>query len=116
VVIAVFSPHGFTSSFAISTATIAVSAPCVMHFNRRENMKWRVVYGETVRAWEMLFPTRAKARAFAKEHRSFGDIIFSIKQVVPGEPPQSMAEAIRQEIEKGKADGKVQQQGMPVQS
>lgn len=55
---------------------------------------WRVVYGESRPAWEKILPTRREARAFAKEHESFGDIIFSIKKVVPGEPPQSMAAAI----------------------
>lgn len=53
-------------------------------------MAFRVVYGETMPAWERVFPTMREARAFAKEHESFGDIIFSIRQVVPGEKPQSM--------------------------
>lgn len=56
--------------------------------------KWRVVYGETLPAWERLFETREQARAFAREHKTFGDIIFSIKKVVPGEPPQSIAAEI----------------------
>lgn len=59
-------------------------------------MKWRVVYGETRPAWEKLFPTRHEARAFAKEHRSFGDIIFSIQKAVPGERPQSIMAAIEE--------------------
>ncbi len=57
-------------------------------------MIYRVVYGETRPAWERIFPTMKAARAFAKEHEGFGDVIFSIKKVVPGEPPQSMAAAI----------------------
>lgn len=57
-------------------------------------MSWRVVYGESRPAWEQIFPTRREADAFAKKHRSFGDVIFSIAQVIPGEPPQSMAAAI----------------------
>lgn len=61
---------------------------------------YRVVYGESRPAWEKIFPTRAAARAFAKEHRSFGDVIFSVKKVVPGEPPQSMSAAIEAEQRK----------------
>jgi hypothetical protein len=57
-------------------------------------MSYRVVYGETMPAWEKIFPTKRAAEAFAKEHRSFGDRIFSIAKVVPGEPPQSMAAAL----------------------
>ena len=55
---------------------------------------WRVVYGETMPAWEQTFPTRREADAFANKHLGFGDIIFSVKKVVPGEPPQSMTAAI----------------------
>jgi hypothetical protein len=58
---------------------------------------WRVVYGETMPAWEQTFQTEREAKAFAKKHRSFGDVIFSIAKVVPGEPPQSMAAAIEAE-------------------
>lgn len=57
-------------------------------------MSYRVVYGESRPAWEKIFPTKREANAFAKEHRSFGDVIFSIKEVVPGEPPQSMTAMI----------------------
>lgn len=57
-------------------------------------MTYRVVYGETIPAWERIFDTLAEAKAFAKEHRSFGDIVFSIKKVIPGEKPQSLAAAI----------------------
>lgn len=55
---------------------------------------YRVVYGQTIPIWEQIFPTMRAAKAFAKEHESFGDIIFSIKKVVPGEAPQSLAVAI----------------------
>lgn len=51
-------------------------------------MKYRVVYGETIPAWEQTFPTMRSARAFAKKHQSFGDVIFSIAKVIPGEPPR----------------------------
>lgn len=57
-------------------------------------MSYRVVYGETMPAWEQIFPTQREAKAFAKKHESFGDIIFSIKKVVEGERPQSMTAAI----------------------
>lgn len=57
-------------------------------------MSYRVVYGESRPAWERIFPTRREANDFAKEHESFGDRIFSIKKVVPGEPPQSLMAAI----------------------
>lgn len=55
---------------------------------------YRVVYGESRPAWEQIFPTMRAAKAFAKKHQSFGDVIFSIKKVVPGEAPQSMVGAI----------------------
>ncbi len=57
-------------------------------------MSYRVVYGETMPAWERIFPTLNAARAFAKEHKSFGDIIFSISKVLPGQRPQSLTAAI----------------------
>jgi len=57
-------------------------------------MAWRVVYGETIPAWEKTFDTKREADAFAKKHRSFGDIIFSIKEIVAGEPPQSLMAAL----------------------
>lgn len=56
--------------------------------------EYRVVYGESRPAWERVFPTMREARAFAKKQRSLGDIVFSVKKVVPGEPPQSMMAAI----------------------
>lgn len=55
---------------------------------------YRVVYGESRPAWERIFPTMREAKAFAKKHEGLGDVIFSVKKVVPGEPPQSMAAAI----------------------
>lgn len=57
-------------------------------------MSYRVVYGETVRAWERTFPTRGSAEQFAIEHLRLGDVIFSVKKVVPGEPPQSLTAAL----------------------
>ena len=32
-------------------------------------MNYRVVYGETMPAWEKIFDTKREAYAFAKEHR-----------------------------------------------
>jgi hypothetical protein len=60
----------------------------------RHKRGWRVVYGETMPAWERIFPTKREAKAFADEHEGFGDIIFSISRVIPGEPPKSMAAVI----------------------
>lgn len=57
-------------------------------------MSYRVVYGESRPAWERIFPTKAEADQFAKKHRGMGDRVFSVKKVVPGEPPQSMQAAI----------------------
>lgn len=59
-------------------------------------MSYRVVYGETMPAWEQIFVTRREADAFAKKHKSFGDIIFSIDKVIPGEGPRSLAAAIKE--------------------
>ncbi len=56
-------------------------------------MSYRVVYGETMPAWEKTFLTLKEAQAFAKEHESFGDTIFSIAKVVPGESPKSLTAA-----------------------
>lgn len=56
---------------------------------------WRVVYGESMPAWEKIFSTKREAKAFANEHESFGDIIFDISKVVPGEPPKSWQAAHR---------------------
>lgn len=57
-------------------------------------MSYRVVYGETMPAWEREFPTKQEARTFADKQRSYGDIIFSIGKVRPGQPPQSITAAI----------------------
>lgn len=57
-------------------------------------MAYRVVYGETMPAWEKTFPTIRAAKAFAKEHESFGDVIFSITKVVAGEAPKSLMTAL----------------------
>lgn len=57
-------------------------------------MSYRVVYGETRPAWEQIFPTKREADAFARKHKTFGDIIFSVAKVVPGEAPQSMTAII----------------------
>ena len=57
-------------------------------------MSYRVVYGESLPAWERIFHRRYEARAFAKRQKELGDVIFSIKKVVAGEEPQSIAAAI----------------------
>ena len=64
-------------------------------------MNYRVVYGETIPAWERIFPTKREAEAFAKEHRGFGDVIFSISKVVPGEPPKSLTAALSHKLATG---------------
>ena len=43
-------------------------------------MAYRVVYGETIPVWEREFPTLREAKAFAKKHKSFGGVIFSIER------------------------------------
>ncbi|HEY1858682.1 hypothetical protein [Acidocella sp.] len=61
-------------------------------------MSYRVVYGETMPAWERIFPTMREARSFAKKHKSFGDIIFSVRKVDPYEIwPHSIMGAIEAE-------------------
>lgn len=60
----------------------------------KSSAAYRVVYGETMPAWEKTFHTLREAKAFAKKHESFGDIIFSVAKVVPGEPPTSIMAAI----------------------
>lgn len=60
-------------------------------------MTYRVVYGETIPAWEKTFATKKEADAFAVEHLSFGDIIFSLKKVRPNEGPQSIMGMIQAE-------------------
>lgn len=60
-------------------------------------MSYRVVYGETMPAWEKVFPTLREAEAFAEEHESFGDVIFSIRKVDLDERgPHSLMSAISQ--------------------
>lgn len=44
-------------------------------------MSYRVVYGETMPAWERVFRTRREADAFAKKHRAMGDKVFSVRKV-----------------------------------
>jgi hypothetical protein len=58
------------------------------HPNRKRS--YRVVYGETMPAWEKAFSSMGEARAFAALHRTFGDIIFEVSRVYPGEPPKSL--------------------------
>lgn len=60
-------------------------------------MAYRVVYGETIAAWERIFPTLKEAEAFARKQRLCGDRVFSVKKVIPGEPPQSLAARIQSE-------------------
>lgn len=62
--------------------------------NGRLKMQYRVVYGETMPAWEKIFDSKHEAQVFAKEHESFGDIVFSITKVIKGEAPQSLQAAI----------------------
>jgi len=57
-------------------------------------MSYRVVYGETMPAWEKDFPTLKEAKKFAAEHESFGDLVFSVERVRAGDPPKSLAALI----------------------
>jgi hypothetical protein len=57
-------------------------------------MSYRVVYGETMPAWEQTFPTKRKAQGFAMRCERRGDVVFSVAKVVPGEPPQSLTAAV----------------------
>ena len=57
-------------------------------------MTYRVVYGETMPAWEQTFPTLKKAEAFAKAQKRLGDLVFSIAKVIPGEAPRSLMAAL----------------------
>lgn len=59
-------------------------------------MPYRVVYGETMPAWEKTFRTKREAHAFANNHSDMGDVIFDISKVVPGEPPKSLTAALAQ--------------------
>ena len=64
-------------------------------------MAYRVVYGGTMPAWEQTFSSKRQAQAFANKQQAVGDRIFSIRKVVPGEPPQSMTAAIDAAAAKG---------------
>lgn len=57
-------------------------------------MAYRVVYGETMPAWEQTFKTKREADAFVKRCKRVGDIVFSVAKPVPGEPPQSLMKAL----------------------
>jgi len=50
-------------------------------------MNYRVIYGETVPAWDRDFSTRREANAFAKKQRECGDIVFGVFPVAVGAPP-----------------------------
>lgn len=67
--------------------------------------EYRVVFGETMPAWERIFPTLREAKRFAVKHEGMGDVIFSVAKVVPGEPPQSMAAFFAQEEAKAGRTG-----------
>lgn len=45
---------------------------------------YRVIYGETRPIWEQTFASLRAAKAFAKKHEGFGDVIFSIEPVKAG--------------------------------
>lgn len=62
-------------------------------------MTYRVVYGETIPAWERIFSTEREAKAFARKHRRLGDVVFSVTEVVPGEEPRSLMGALDRMIE-----------------
>lgn len=61
-------------------------------------MTYRVVYGETRPAWEQILPSMRAVKAFVKKHKSFGDVIFSVHKVAPGQMPQSLAAAIEADV------------------
>lgn len=67
------------------------------------SMRYRVVYGETMPAWEETFATMREAMAFAKKHESFGDIIFGITRIVAGEGPQSLTAILDRQEKLAKA-------------
>ena len=56
--------------------------------------QWRVVYGETIPAWERKFPTKREAPEFANAQKKVGDVIFSVAKVVPEEGPRSLMAAL----------------------
>jgi hypothetical protein len=57
-------------------------------------MPYRVVYGETMPAWEKIVPTTRAADRFKRQREHVGDVVFSIARVIEGEPPQSILAAI----------------------
>jgi hypothetical protein len=59
-------------------------------------MLYRVVYGETMPAWEKIVPTRRAANRFKRPREHVGDVVFSIARVIEGEPPQSILAAIKE--------------------
>jgi hypothetical protein len=64
-------------------------------------MTYRVVYGETLPAWEEHFPTKQEAEAFAKKQRGLGDIVFEVDKIDPNDTkPHSLIGAINQHTEK----------------
>jgi hypothetical protein len=52
-------------------------------------MPYRVVYGETMPAWEKIVPTRRTADRFRRQREHVGDVVFSIARVIEGEPADS---------------------------
>ena len=64
----------------------------------RKSALYRVVYGETMPAWERMFESLQDARKFASKQTRLGDIVFSICRVVPGEQPQSLMGMMRNKI------------------
>jgi len=59
-------------------------------------MPYRVVYGETMPAWEKIVPTTRAADRFKRQREHVGDVVFSIARVIEGEPPQSILAAIEE--------------------
>ena len=59
-------------------------------------MPYRVVYGETMPAWEKIVPTTRAADRFQRQREHVGDVVFSIARVIEGEPPQSILAAIEE--------------------
>ena len=59
-------------------------------------MPYRVVYGETMPAWEKIVPTTRAADRFKRQREHVGDVVFSIAKVIEGEPPQSILAAIEE--------------------
>ncbi len=59
-------------------------------------MPYRVVYGETMPAWEKIVPATRAADRFKRQREHVGDVVFSIAKVIEGEPPQSILAAIEE--------------------